>query len=199
MLNDVNRIQFIIEFVVILIGLIAYNVGLINKGEGSKLLIKISNIVVILAGISILCYLIFTVFKIIPPSSQMFYLWGGAREIPNYYNIYYVTQPITIHGMRFIRNTGIFTEAPMYAFMLTISVMCELFVRKNIKKVNLAILIVTTGLYFGEFVSPLILQFLSKTLNIQNVTGSLFGACIVCIVALLVSIYAIISDRKLVI
>lgn len=63
----------------------------------------------------------------------------------------------------------------------------------------LAILIVTTGLYFGEFVSPLILQFLSKTLNIQNVTGSLFGACIVCIVALLVSIYAIISDRKLVI
>lgn len=143
MLNDVNRIQFIIEFVVILIGLIAYNVGLINKGEGSKLLIKISNIVVILAGISILCYLIFTVFKIIPPSSQMFYLWGGAREIPNYYNIYYVTQPITIHGMRFIRNTGVFTEAPMYAFMLTISVMCELFVRKNIKKVNLVILIVT--------------------------------------------------------
>lgn len=63
----------------------------------------------------------------------------------------------------------------------------------------LAILIVTTGLYFGEFVSPLILQFLSKTLNIQNVTGSLFGACIVCIVALLVSIYAIINDRKLVI
>ncbi|WP_288480354.1 MFS transporter [uncultured Clostridium sp.] len=63
----------------------------------------------------------------------------------------------------------------------------------------LAILIVTTGLYFGEFVSPLILQFLSKTLNIQNVTGSLFGACIVCIVVLLVSIYAIISDRKLVI
>lgn len=63
----------------------------------------------------------------------------------------------------------------------------------------LAILVVTTGLYFGEFVSPLVLQFISKVLNIQNVTGSLFGASIVCIVALLVSVYAIICDRKLVI
>lgn len=63
----------------------------------------------------------------------------------------------------------------------------------------LAILIVTTALYLGEFLSPIVLQMISNVLNINNVTGSLFGASIVCIIAIIVAIYSIIKDRKLII
>lgn len=64
---------------------------------------------------------------------------------------------------------------------------------------GLAILIVTTALYLGEFLSPIVLQFFSNLLKINNVTGCLFGASIVCILAIFVSIYVIISDKKILI
>lgn len=64
---------------------------------------------------------------------------------------------------------------------------------------GLAILIVTTSLYVGEFLSPIVLQFFSNLLKINNVTGCLFGASIICILAIFVSIYVIISDKKILI
>ncbi|MGL5648817.1 MAG: MFS transporter [Clostridium sp.] len=62
---------------------------------------------------------------------------------------------------------------------------------------GLAILIVTTSLYLGEFLSPIILQYISSFLRINNVTGCLLGASVICILAIFVSIYVIISDKKI--
>ncbi|MGL4990909.1 MAG: MFS transporter [Sarcina sp.] len=61
----------------------------------------------------------------------------------------------------------------------------------------LSIIIVTSSLYLGEFISPLILEPLANIIGIHNVTGNFFGASIICLIALLVSIYAIISDKNL--
>ncbi len=141
--SGVNRVNFIIDFVVILIGFLLYNLGLINKGQKYRFLLKISNIIVILAAISLIFYFLGSVVHLIYPSNQMYYTWGGDRFIPNYYNIYYETQTIHLSGREFIRNSGIFTEAPMYAFILSIGLMCELFVRKNLNKIAVGILIVT--------------------------------------------------------
>ncbi|MGL5414769.1 MAG: O-antigen ligase family protein [Clostridium sp.] len=167
MLNDINRIQFILQFVIILLGLIIYQVGLINKENGSKLLLKMSNIIIILAIISIIGYVFCTLLNVIHPSASIYYLWGGARYIPSYYGLYYVTQYIGLHGMNFTRNSGVFTEGTMYAFVLTVSMMCELFLRKKVRKVNIIILIVailstfsTTGIVvsFGIIICRLIIE-----------------------------------------
>lgn len=61
----------------------------------------------------------------------------------------------------------------------------------------LSILIITSSLYLGEFLSPLVLQWISSIIGISNVTGSFFAASIVCIVSLLLSIYAAIKDKKI--
>lgn len=62
---------------------------------------------------------------------------------------------------------------------------------------SLSIIIVTSALYLGEFLSPLVLQAISNVLGIQNITGNFFAAVVICILALLVSIYALIRDRGL--
>ncbi|MGL4454044.1 MAG: MFS transporter [Sarcina sp.] len=61
----------------------------------------------------------------------------------------------------------------------------------------LSILIITSSLYLGEFLSPLILQWISGIIGISNATGSFFAASIVCIVSLIISIYSAIKDQKI--
>lgn len=61
---------------------------------------------------------------------------------------------------------------------------------------GLSILIVTTSIYVGEFLSPLVLKVLSNFLRMSNVIGCLLGAAVICLLAIFVSIYVIISNRK---
>lgn len=59
---------------------------------------------------------------------------------------------------------------------------------------SLAILIITTGLYLGEFVSPMILQSIANIIGIKNSTGNFYAAAIIAIIALICSIYAALRE-----
>lgn len=129
-LSGGNKGEFIIDFILFLLGVIIYSLRLHNIKNLYKILYKISTIVVILAIISLIFYILGSIFNYIKPTDYIKFKWGGTREIPSYHNMYYVTQKQWIFNIGFIRNTGIFTEAPMYGFVLIISLIIELFFKK---------------------------------------------------------------------
>jgi hypothetical protein len=131
---------------------------------------------IVIAIISLIFYLFGSCLKLINPSSETLIEWSGVRYIPNYYNVYFEAQNIIMYGKEFSRNTGIFSEAPMYNFLLCIALMVQLFVKKKLSKVNIIILMVTifsTLSTTGVLVSSMLIilkLILARSKNIANLT-----------------------------
>lgn len=144
--NNSNIDSYIIKFVFLFNCFIIYSVIKAMQGELNKLLINISKFVCLLAILSLFLYIIGPTLNIISPNSSILLNWGDERYVNSYYNFLYVTQNITLVGVRLVRNTGIFTEAPMYAFILCTSLATKLFLEENKKRyiIILAITILTT-------------------------------------------------------
>ena len=104
-----------------------------------------SNVVYILAIISLFFYFFGTVLNIIPGITMQYANNGEWNSGINYYFLSFVNnwQTQTIFGMTFIRNVGIFMEAPGYAFPLSISLYWELFNQIKIRKFRCLCLIAT--------------------------------------------------------
>lgn len=142
-INDSNQFDFIKKFVIIFNLFIIYSIYKQKCNKSNELLLKISNIIIVLAIISLIFYLFGSCLKLIDPSNTTLIEWGGIRDISNYYNLYYEAQDITMYGKEFYRNTGIFSEAPMYSFLLCIALMVQLFLKKKLNKINITILMAT--------------------------------------------------------
>ena len=131
--NTSNSVDYIMRFIFILSCSIIYSVNIGIKGELNKLLIKISNVVYILSIISLVIYILAIILKVLPSTSEILLDWGDKRYVKSYYHLLYETQSFSISGINLTRNTGIFTEAPMYAFLLCISLGVKLFIEKKDK------------------------------------------------------------------
>lgn len=109
--------------------------SLFNNKDSS--IIKYYVIVVsILASIS----LFFWVLSMVGFSynSSIWISWGIPRFIPGYFNIHFIPQgTISFFGINIFRNTGIFTEAPMFSFILVIAFLAlNFYDKKNSKEFN---------------------------------------------------------------
>lgn len=111
---------------------------------------KIVNIMVTLAVISLVLYFIGPLTNIIEPTGEFYTTWTGYGEfktLPSYFKMEFITQRINLFGNVIARNTGIFTEAPMYSLNLTIALAIQMYLLKDksrFKKIVLAITIITT-------------------------------------------------------
>ncbi|WP_288479661.1 O-antigen ligase family protein [uncultured Clostridium sp.] len=198
--NNGDKVNFVFNFIILFLLFIIYNFINLNNGNLYLLLFKVVNIIVILAVISVVLYLLCSIFKVINPTSYLKYRWGENRYIPSYYNIYYETQTIFIHGNEFIRNTGIFTEAPMYSFVLLFALIVEIFLNtksknmfKLMKIVVLILTIFTTFSTTGIVLSLLSLCiFIFKSINKKNIF-KIIVFCLIIIVFLAISGYFIYS------
>lgn len=142
-LNKGDFKKYIYDFIFIFILFLIYFI--LNTSIG--ILKKISRIIIILSIISLIFYFFGSLFHIIKPTSQIVLDWGGEHYINNYYNIHFDAQPISINGIKLIRNTGIFTEGPMYSFNLCIALIIQLLtygLNKNRNIIIITIAIVTT-------------------------------------------------------
>lgn len=124
--------------------------------NNSSLLIKAENFILVLAGIS----LVFWAMSIIgiPTNSHITIGWNGVHSINGYFGFHFIAQGKVNNFIGFsnvIRNTGLFSEAPMYSYVLCIALLIELFVRdtKNIVSWRVVLLFIailsttsTTGL-----------------------------------------------------
>lgn len=104
-----------------------------------------TKIVVSISCISLFFYLFGTTLKLLQPTPIQYFNNGEWNSGSSYYNLYFINdwQTQNLFGKVFIRNVGIFMEAPGYAIVLTLALYWELFSNRNINKLELFILLCT--------------------------------------------------------
>ncbi len=130
----------------------------LSKSEFKQLLNKFVNVVVVLSLISLIIWFLSSIIPIFKPNGSLKVVWGHPYSIfESIYYIHFNYQVVYwITGNPIMRNTGIFTEGPMYAVILIIALIFNDLIyydnsRKSLKKtliifVTLISTMSTTGL-----------------------------------------------------
>lgn len=108
----------------------------------------LSNVIFAVAFISLFLWIFVSVLNIIHTSGTIYTTWtatGIERSVSTYYHLYFEPQIYNIAtlDLQIVRNTGIFTEAPMYSYVLSVSLLIELFINKEINQTRLIILVLS--------------------------------------------------------
>ncbi len=136
-----------------------------RRQRSVDLFVAFKNIVVTYAIVSLILYFIVMFFHI-NSNITIEINWGQKRVIYGYFGLLFNTQGfVPFLGLNLLRNTGIFTEAPMYSFVLTLALLILLFIetQKTHKKLwllqlmILLITMVTTTSTTGVFIAILAL------------------------------------------
>jgi hypothetical protein len=118
---------------------------------------KLFTVIFVLAIISLYYWTFGVMLKIIQPNMYTFIRWGTMGYIRGFHGIHFMTQlETTFFEDQFIyRNTGIFTEAPMFNLWLNMAMGAELFLKDRPSRLRVLILAITivttmsvTGLIF---------------------------------------------------
>ena len=125
---------------------------------------KYSDVVTIIAAISLFFWGFGSILGIIEPNISLSYTWvdQDGIEINGYYYLYFETQRINLLGFEGWRNTSIFVEGPMFNIVLLVALVNLLFLDKRSKKsINIKSLIIlisifsvlsTTGIFLSIFI-----------------------------------------------
>lgn len=133
-----------------------------NESVYSGLLVKIHRVIVVIAVISLIFWGLS--FLKIPTNMSVMVSWGEVHPVFGYYGLDFLAQgKVDFLGMNFIRNTGLFTEAPMYAYVLCVALLINLFVLPKKHRLSLVILIVT--MISTGSTTALIIMLLSLTIK----------------------------------
>lgn len=128
-----------------------------------SLFLRYSNIVIVLAVVSLIMWMLCSLLGIIPLTMQIPSYWtqgGYLRFISTYWGIYFETQHFSLFSIEAWRNTGIFNEGPMYNMILCTSLAIECFIRLKKSTVRIVILvlaIITTVTTTGQFLLIMLL------------------------------------------
>lgn len=104
------------------------------------------NVIIVIAVISLFFYLFGTIFHLVPETGTTSISWGtwDTSSVRTFFNLYYESQSMKISDtIRIMRNCGIFSEAPMYNFVLCVALNIELFLKQHSNQWKCAIIIVT--------------------------------------------------------
>lgn len=131
--GDLKRL--LAKFIILLVLLLVYFYGHMVRGTIKQLFKHYIDIVFIIALVSIFMWLTCSVLKYFPATSPFRIEWGADRRIWSFYGIYFHWQnDFFIHGHRFYRNIGIFTEAPMFSLHLCTALMFDLMINDHHSK-----------------------------------------------------------------
>lgn len=154
-----SYIRYVFNFVILLP--IMYLYFKENDMNTKNIVTKYSKVVSFLAVLSLLFYLFGTLLNVIP-SKNILVNWGGIRVRSSYFFLHFSTQTISLFGKIIYRNTGVFTEAPMYAYILSLGLISEVIFptdKSQFKKTIIYITILTTVSTTGIIISTFILLF----------------------------------------
>ena len=104
------------------------------------------NITVCLAAISLIFYFGGTLMHIIPSTGVTGLDWGtwDTDSVKTYLGIYYESQSMKVsESTRIMRNTGMFSEAPMFNMVLCTALAAEIFLKEHYNKIKAGILVIT--------------------------------------------------------
>lgn len=156
-LREHNYSAYIMRYILVLPLLWMYLIQRKAHGVSAycSLFLKFSNVMVVIALTSLVMWLLCSIFQLVPITSYFPYGWVSNMEfVPTYWGIYFETQSIIVLGERIWRNTGIFSEGPMFNMALCAAFIIEYFIRPIKSKLRLwvlAIAIFTTFTTTGQF------------------------------------------------
>ena len=125
-----NTVRYLLYYVGPLMLLLLYLGVKDNQGEPFDLLFKLDDIVCVLTVISLVCFVFGTCLDVLPGARTVEYYFANQdRSCTTYFHLYYAAQTMLMFGRDFVRNCGIFAEAPGFAIYLIIAFAVEMFLR----------------------------------------------------------------------
>lgn len=140
-ITRIGRITFIYNVCIPFFFLYVYCFEQWNQQRMDTLLKKFSDITIAFSLISILLYMFGTCLNLLPVNVDFYYWKGVMTSSENYFHLMYEAQTQDFFGVEFVRNCGVFCEAPSYAVPLLFSMAYELYVPNKISKLRLSILL----------------------------------------------------------
>lgn len=165
---------------------------------------KYSDVVYLIAVLCILFWIFGTTLRMLQPTGTVFTTWtsniarGATKAVKTYFNIYFEAQTYGMNeaigivtNINLMRNTGFFTEAPMFSFVLVLAVLIELFIKKESNYLRCGVLIAAVLTSFSSIGYILILlavfskYYLGHQTNIRKVI-KFFSAPVIAAIGILV-------------
>lgn len=137
------RIRFFAGFLVLFPLLIHL---LRAKNEHLHLFRAFTNVMTIMAIASLVLWILGPIMGYIQPNcviDSVWSQWGKNTQTVGYDNLLFLAQTQDAVAFNGFRNTGIFVEAPMYAYALTIALLFELFFQERVRIVICIVLCIT--------------------------------------------------------
>lgn len=193
-----SYVRYMFNFVILLpVMYLYFKENTLNK---KNIVTKYSKVICFLAVLSLLFYFFGTLLNLIP-SKSILVNWGGIKVRSSYFFLHFTTQTISLFGNIIYRNTGVFTEAPMYAYILSLGLISEVIFptgKSRLKKIIIFITILTTISTTGIIISIIILLFdyvFYKEYKSVKKIGKIFLLPIICIISINVFSY-LISEKS---
>ena len=129
----------------------------------------ILKVVVFLAGMSLFFFFFGQTLRLLPQLPRVRIDWGGIKSINNWFFLHFDAQGDWYKGFANGRNTGIYSEAPQFAFVLCLGLAIEMFLKKRTNYLSaslIAVAVYTTLSTTGQII--LLLIILLKLVTIQS-------------------------------
>lgn len=199
--SPLNKVYAITTFLFVPLCALLYFGANFYNGRQKILLFKIETIISVLAVYSLVMWLIGPELHILRRTGYYPISWGGIRGIPSYSDIFFAAQgSIKFLGISLTRNTGIFCEAPMFAFVLDIGFLIQLFIRKNmnIRIIVLGATLISTTSTTGVIVAIIAigLKFLTGEW-LKNHFSKIYKYLIPFLIVMIIGISAYLIQKKM--
>ena len=127
-----NLTRYLLYYAVPLLLLTLYMGIKDEQGKPFDLLYKLGDIVCALTVFSLICFIFGTCLGVLPGGHTIEYFFANDdRSCTTYFHLYYAAQTMLMFGRDFVRNCGIFAEAPGFAVFLVIALSTEMFLREK--------------------------------------------------------------------
>lgn len=158
------------------------------------------NLMVLIACISLVFFIGGTILNIIPASRTATFEWAYTRQCRSFFNLYYEAQRLNTSNGFLQRNCGIFTEAPMYSFLLCMAISVEVFLKKypnKIKCIILAVTVLTTQSTTGYLFLLMVLFLLY--VNNAFLTNKMTVKKLLFIIVVIIAVFVVVQvlDQKM--
>lgn len=124
------------------------------------LLSDIADAIFVTTIISLIFYFLGQNFHILKPIGNININWGGMQSIPNYFYLCFAAQGNSYHSFRNGRFTGIYTEAPMCAFMISFALIVYLLI-KDCRYRLFRVIVLCIGVYCAASTTGWIISILT--------------------------------------
>lgn len=186
-----NRMDFIYKFFLFL----PIITILENAEEGTSLafdlLKKYAFVMVLLSAFSLFFWLFGSLLKIVPATGTIHYYWAIKRISNSYFGVYFENAKDTFLFLNLYRNSGIFTEAPMYSLNITLALAINIFISdskaKFLSKKNIVLILATISCVSLTGVGFIVVAVLAKNFfeNKKGTTKKIIIVLVIVVVGIM--------------